>query len=143
MQRRWLSLILAIMLTGCESGVDHNPALAAKQAEEFAALAYVKQDYEGAYALLADSTRRHVSLTQFKQTVTRNETGAKPAKIVAQEFEPMADEKAIYVYLTAANGGQSNYRITLEGTSASGYKVLRFDNLGFSLSLGKRKKLPQ
>lgn len=135
------SLIILLLLSGCSDTIDHDPNLAARKAEEFAALAYVQQDFAGAYALLTESTRRHVSPAQFQQTLAKNQAGAKPAKVVAQEYEPMSGEKAIYIYLVGDNGGTS-YRITLEGSGASGYRVLRFDNAGFNLSVGKRKKLP-
>lgn len=143
MGRYVFSLIIVFLLNGCSDTVDHDPNQAARKAEEFAALAYVQQDFAGAYALLTESTRRHVSPAQFQQTLIKNQAGAKPAKVVAQEYEPMSGEKAIYIYLAGDHGGvPTSYRITLEGSAASGYKVLRFDNAGFNLSVGKRKKLP-
>ena len=48
--------------------------------------------------------------------------------MTALEFEPMAGEKAIYVFLTGRNEDQQfSYRVTLEGTAATGYKVLKVD----------------
>lgn len=142
--RPYLFSLLIILIFGCSDKFEHNPTLAAQKAEEFAALAYVKQDFDGAYALLADGIRRHVSPAQFKQTLAKNQTGAKPAKVVAQEYEPMSGEKAIYIYLVGDTvGAQNSIRITMEGTADSGYKVLRFDSSGFNLSIGERKKLPQ
>ena len=137
----WLITIFA--LCGCADKYEHNPNLAAKTAEEFAILAFVKQDYDGAYALLADGMRRHVSPAQFKQTLTKNQSGAAPTKVTAREYEPMSGEKAIYIYLTGDSGGQQfGYRITLEGTAAAGYKVLRFDRGGgLNLPGGDRKPL--
>lgn len=136
----WLIVILGCL--SCADKFEHNPNLAAQKAEEFATLAWVKQDYNGAYALVADGLRRHVSLDQFKQTLTRNPSATQPARIVAREYEPMSGEKAIYIYLTGEDGGgPSNYRITMEGSAGAGYTVLRFDNAGFNLSTGERKKL--
>ena len=136
----WLIIILA--LGGCADKYEHDPKLAAKTAEEFALLAFVRQDYDGAYALLADGIRRHVSPAQFKQTLTKNQGGAAPTKVTAREYEPMSGEKAIYVYLTGDSGGEPGYRITLEGTAAAGYKVLRFDRGGgLNLPGGDRKPL--
>ena len=54
----------------------------------------------------------------------------------------MAGEKAIYIFLRAQNGDeQVNYRVTLEGTAATDYKVLKIDQgAGFpTLSNQKRK----
>lgn len=139
-----LWLILVLGGSGCAEKYEHNPNVAGQKAEEFAALVWVKQDYDGAYALLAEGTRRHVSAAQFKQTLTKDQSNFKPAKIVAREYEPMAGEKAIYVFLTGEDGGgPSGYRITMEGTASTGYKVLRFDRgAGFSLPGAERKKLP-
>ena len=137
----WLIVILA--LGGCADKYEHNPNLAAKTAEEFALLAFVKQDYDGAYALLADGTRRYVSAAQFKQTLTKNQAESKPAKVVAKEYELIGGEKAMYVFLTVNNGSdQFSFRITMEGTADSGYKVLRFDHGGLNLPSRERKKLP-
>jgi hypothetical protein len=137
----WLIIILT--LNGCADKYEHNPNLAAKKAEEFATLAFVKQDFDGAYALLAESTQRHVSAAQFKQTLAKNQTAIRPAKVVAKEYEPMPGEKAIYVFLTGGNSSeQFSFRITMEGTADKGYKVLRFDpGSGFNLPGGQRKKL--
>jgi hypothetical protein len=40
----------------------------------------------------------------------------------------MPGEKAIYVFLTGENSGEHfYYRLTMEGTAPTGYKVLRLD----------------
>jgi hypothetical protein len=137
----WLIVILG--MSGCAAKYEHNPNLAAQKAEEFATLAFVKRDFDAAYGLLAESTQSHVPLAQFKQTLIKNQTEARPVKIVAKEYEPMPGEKAIYVFLTGENGSeQFSFRITMEGTAESGYKVLRFDPGRFNLPGGERKKLP-
>lgn len=136
--------IFLLVCFGCAEKYEHDPNGAAQKAEAFAALAWTKQDYDGAYAMLAEGTRRHVSLPQFTQTVAKDQSTVKPGRIVAREYEPMAGEKAIYIYLTSEEGGApSSYRITMEGTAATGYTVLRFDRgAGFSLPGAPRKKLP-
>lgn len=140
----WLCLTALALASSCAGKYEHSPSVAGQKAEEFAVLAWVKQDYNAAYLLLAEGTRRHVSPEQFKQTLTKDQSSVRPARIVAREYEPMAGEKAIYIYLTGEDGGgPSAYRITLEGTASSGYKVLRFDRgAGFNLPGGERKKLP-
>ena len=144
MRLHLLWLVIVLGFSGCADKYQHNPNLAAKKAEEFATLAFVKQDYDGAYARLADGTRRYVTAAQFKQTLTKNQAESKPAKVVAKEYEPIGGEKAMYVYLTASNGsGQFSFRITMEGTADSGYRVLRFDHGGFNLPSRQRKILPE
>jgi len=139
----WFLVLLG--LAGCVDKYEHSPRLAADKAEEFAREAFVKKNYDAAYNLLADGTRRHVSAEQFRQTLTKNQSEPAPRKITATEYEPMPGEKAVYIYLEGDQGGAaSNYRITMEGTAATGYKVLRFDRgSGFNLPGSERKRVPQ
>jgi hypothetical protein len=122
------SFILAVGLLGCIKSVEHDPAGAGKKAEEFAEIAFVKQDIENGYALLADGTRRYVSREQFKQVVAKLHPRAYPKNVKASEYEPMAGEKAIYIFLMGENSGERfYYRLTLEGNATTPYRVLRLD----------------
>src|SRR5829696_8115964 len=85
LHRVWLIIIFAF-INGCADKYEHDPNLTAQKAEEFAALVFVKQDFDGAYALLADGIRRHVTPAQFKQTLAKTQTGGAPAKITAKEY---------------------------------------------------------
>jgi hypothetical protein len=122
------SFILAVGLLGCIESVEHDPAGAGKKAEEFAEIAFVKQDIENGYALLADGTRRYVSREQFKQVVAKLHPRAYPKNVKASEYEPMAGENAIYIFLMGENSGERfYYRLTLEGNATTPYRVLRLD----------------
>jgi hypothetical protein len=122
------SFILAVGLMGCIESVEHDPAGAGKKAEEFAQIAFVKQDSENGYALLADGTRRYVSREQFKQVVAKLHPRAYPKNVKASEYEPMAGEKAIYIFLMGENSGERfYYRLTLEGSATTPYRILRLD----------------
>jgi hypothetical protein len=122
------SFILVVGLMGCIESVKHDPAGAGKKAEEFAQIAFVKQDSENGYALLADGTRRYVSREQFKQVLAKLHPRGYPKNVKASEYEPMAGEKAIYIFLIGENSGERfYYRLTLEGTATTPYKVLRLD----------------
>jgi hypothetical protein len=144
--RRYIPILfLVLTCAACAEKFEHDPNLAASKAEEFAQLAFVRKEYDAAYQLLADSTRRYLSADQFKQTLMKSQPEMTPRKITPKEYEPMSGEKAIYIYLTGDDTGGSppNYRITLEGTAATGYKVLRFDRgAGLNLPGSERKKLP-
>ena len=119
---------LAAALTGCTGAVDHDELLAAKKAEEFARVALVTHDVEKGYELVSHSTKRYVSLEQFKEAVSRLHPKGFPGAVAASEYEPMHGEKAIYIFLTGENSGERfYYRITMEGTAATGYRVLRLD----------------
>lgn len=125
---RLCSLIFALSLMGCIESVDHDAGAAGKKAEEFAQIAFVKQDIETGYALLADGTKRYVSRDQFKAVVSKLHPQRFPKTVTALEYEPMPGEKAIFVFLTGDHSGEHfYYRLTMEGTASTGYKVLRLD----------------
>ena len=120
--------VFTVELIGCMETIHHDAASAGRKAEEFAKVVFVKQDFEHGYGLLADGTKRYVSLEQFKMVLSKLHPKAFPRTVKALEFEPMPGEKAIYIFLTGENSGEHfYYRLTMEGTATSGYKVLRFD----------------
>lgn len=126
--RLYFFLALACGHPGCAETFDHDAMSAGKKAQEFATVAFIQQDADRSYGLLADATRRYVPLGQFKEVVLRLHPKAFPAAVKAVEYEPMKGEKAIYIYLTGENRGESfYYRITMSGTAETNYKVLRFD----------------
>ena len=135
------SLILAVSLAGCIESVDHDPASARKKAEEFAQVVFVKQDIENGYALLAEGTRRYVSPDQFKAVVSKMHPRGFPKTVTALEYEPMPGEKAIYVFLTGDHWGEPfYYRLTMEGTASTGYRVLRLDRASQPYSSSDERK---
>ena len=132
-KRSWLehyfyTLIFAVGLIGCGESIKHDEASAGKTAEEFARIAFVKQDIDSGYALLADGTKRHVSRDQFKEVVAKLHPKGFPKTVAAVEYKPMPlGEKAIYVSLIGENAGEHfYYQFTMEGTATTGYKVLKF-----------------
>ena len=129
---------------GCIESIDHDAAVAGKKAEEFAQLVFVKQDIENGYALLADGAKRYVSLDQFKKVLAKLHPRAYPKNVRATEYEPMAGEKAIYIFLIGDNSGERfYYRLTLEGTATTPYRVLRLDRSGEPYPASSdKKKLP-
>jgi hypothetical protein len=125
----FLLLICSASLLSCAGSVDHDSESAAKRAEEFAQIAFVKQDIDNGYALLADATKRYVSIGQFKEVLAKLHPKGQPKTVVASAYEPMAaGESAIYIFLTGENSGeQFYYRLTMAGSATTDYKVLRFD----------------
>jgi hypothetical protein len=121
-------LALVIGLAGCVESINHDEVSAGKSAAEFARVAFVKRDTENGYALLSDSTKRYVSLEKFKEVLSRMHPKAFPKSVTAIEYEPMPGEKAMYIFLQGENSGERfYYRLTMEGTAATGYRVLRLD----------------
>ena len=128
MRYHFFLLTFIVGLMGCVGSIDHDEALAGRRAVEFAQVAFVRHDIERGYALLSASAKRYVSLEKFKETVSRLHPRAFPTSVTATEYEPMAGETAIYIFLTGENSGEHfYYRLTLEGTAATDYRVSTLD----------------
>jgi hypothetical protein len=138
---RFCLFIFAAAFIGCMEKIRHDEVSARKKAEEFARVVFVKQDFENGYGLLADGTKRYVSLEQFKTVLTKLHPKAFPRTVTALEYEPMPGEKAIYIFLSGENSGEHfYYRLTMEGTATTGYKVLRFDRASQPYAASSDKK---
>jgi len=138
------SLILALIATiaGCAESVKHDEALAAKRALEFARVVFLDKDLDKGYTLLSDNGKRHIPLDKFKQTITAMHPRGYPDRVTAIEYEPMAGEKAIYIFLTGRNADDQsfNYRVTMEGTADTDYKILKIDQGGGFPTLSNQKR---
>lgn len=129
----FLSWALALGLVSCAGSVQHDEALAAKRALEFAKVVLIEKDFAKGHAMLSDGGKRHIPLDKLKQTVASMHPRSYPSKVTALEFEPMLGENAIYIFLSGYTGEELiSYRLTLEGTAATDYKVLKIDQgMGF------------
>jgi hypothetical protein len=132
---------LIVIATACAESVKHDERLAAKQALEFGRVAFIEKNFDKGYELLADGGRRHVPRDKFRESLTAMHARTFPTKLVATEYEPMAGEKAIYIFIRGENSEeQFNYRLTMEGTAATRYKVLKIDKgMGF-FTLSNKKQ---
>ena len=136
-----LALALTVALTACAESVKHDETLAAKQALEFGRVAFVEKNLDKGYDLLADGGRRHVPRDKFKQSLAAMHARDYPTKLAAVEYEPMADEKAIYIFVRGQNSeNEFNYRLTMEGTASTGYKVLKIDQGTGFFTLSNKKQ---
>ena len=133
--RSYLSrLALVVVVSGCSDSIDHNQVLAAKRAMEFAQVAFVEQDIPSAHARLSDAAQRYVSVDNIRDTLSRLHPNGYPSRVVATEYQLIPTEtKALYIYLFGEGSGQTySYRLTMERTRASDYKVSAFD-VGYGL----------
>jgi hypothetical protein len=122
--------LTAVVFSGCADSFEHNVESAAARAEEFARVTFVNQNVDGGYDLLADGTRRYVTRDKMKEVVARLHPKSYPATVKAGDSEPMHGEKAIYIFVAGeARDEHFYYRLTMEGTAATGYRVLQFDRL--------------
>jgi hypothetical protein len=139
--RQWIGTVLVIVLAGCAESIKHDEVAAAQGALEFARVVLLEKNPAKGYEMLSEGGKRHVPLDKFKQTIAAMHPRAYPNKMTALEFEPMSGEKAIYIFLTGRNADeQFSYRVTLTGTAATGYRVLKIDQ-GMSFpSLSNQKQ---
>jgi hypothetical protein len=137
-----LTLALAVMLSSCAESVKHDEVRAAERALEFGRVVLLEKNLDKGYALLADGGRRHVPRDKFKQSIAAMHGRNFPTKLAAIEYAPMADEKAIYIFLTGQNSEeQFSYRLTMEGTAATDYKVLKIDQGTGFFTLADKKQV--
>lgn len=136
-----LLLLLAATLSSCAESVQHDEARAAKRALEFGKLALVEKNLDRAYELLAERGRSHVPRDKFKQSLEAMHTRSYPTKLIATDYEPMADEKAIYIFVRGQNSEeQFQYRFTMTGTASGDYRVLKLDQGSGFFTLGNKKQ---
>jgi len=141
MRNLFWAFIFGVACYACADSFEHDHKLAAKRAEEFVQVVFVRQDFEKGYALLSDSGKRYVPLEKFKETIVKSHPRSYPIKIAATDYEPMSGEKAIYIYLTGDNGGEHfYYTLTLDGTAATDYKVTRFSRGSSPFGSGSGKQ---
>jgi len=121
-------IAFAVTVAACAESVKHDEVSAAKGALEFARVVLIENNLTEGYEMLSEGGKRHVPLDKFKQSIAAMHRSEYPERVTALEYEPMAGEKAIYIFLTGQNNHeQFSYRVTLEGTAATGYKVLKID----------------
>jgi len=132
MRSYFCRLALIIGFLGCaDSPVTHDEVLAAKTATEFAEAAFVQQDIQSAHARLSDAAKRYLSVNDMREALSKLHPRGYPSRVVATEYEPIpAEQKAIYIFLVGQGSGQPlRYRLTMERTASSDYKVAVFDRV--------------
>ena len=121
--------------------MHHDETLAAKRALEFTRVAFIDKNFDKAYELLSAGGKRHVPLDKFKQSIAAMHPRGYPTKLTAIEYEPMAGENAIYIFMKGQNSeDQFGYRITLQGSADTDYRVLKVDQGSGFPSLSNQKK---
>lgn len=139
----WIAclFVLSLTLIGCAESVKHDEVRAAERALEFGKVALVEKDFDRAYDLLAESGRRHVPRDKFKQSLSAMHKENNPIKLTATDYEPMADEQAIYIFVRGQNGEeQFQYRFTMAGTASGDYRVLKVDQGSGFFTLANKKR---
>ncbi len=123
------TLIVGIsFLANCSGpAISHDEDMAANSAIQFARVAIVQHDMQNGYALLSDKMRKKVTLEEYTNIVHQMHSTSYPLFLSADEFEPIPGQKGMNIFLHGDNGTeQFYYRMTVEGTAGTGYKVVGF-----------------
>ena len=103
---------------------EHEPAMAAAEAHDFAAIAFVERDTSRAYGLLSPDTKAKMSLDRFKDLVSKMHPKGYPESVEATDYEPMPGQKAMNIFVSGNSGNEGfYYRLVMEGTKETGYTV--------------------
>jgi hypothetical protein len=121
---RVIAFAQAILLLACVPTVtrlEHRPDLAAKVASDFAQVAFVEHDARRAYDLLWEQGKARV---QFEKSLVEMHPQGYPTEVNAVEYEPIFGQPAMNIFLHGVRGEeQYYYRIVVQGTAPTGYKV--------------------
>ena len=125
MRKQVLFAVAMVFLCGCAANViHHSEQSAAQSAVQFVKQAFVQRDISGSYLLLSENFRAHYSAEQYNRLVIQLHPSSYPSWVAAEEFEPLAGQQAMNVFLHGANGEEEFfYRFAMEGTAETGYKV--------------------
>ena len=101
--------------------------MAARKAQHFADVAFVKRDLETAYPLLSQNTKASITIGQFKDVISKMHPSEYPLFVRPEDYEPLMGQKAMNIYLTGdAQSGRFYYRFVMEGTQETDYEVSGF-----------------
>lgn len=129
----WASVVSAALLScmSCipipipiSTSTTHDPDLAATKAVLFVKEAFIDLNQPGAYDFLSEEMRRSASLEQFINMVARMHPNGFPLEITAAEYESTPRNDAMFIWLYGKGADESfYYRVRMEGTTETGYKV--------------------
>ena len=148
MSRRAILILLlslfASFSTACLRVIRHDEDLAATGAVNFVRAAIIERDYLSAYQQLSQKAQAESSATSLRDMINRMHPRNWPQSIVATEFEPLPSQRAMQIFLFAKEDGEDfTYRLLMELTADTGYKVSSISRLQGALPLSSiRKPLP-
>lgn len=124
--KHFLILTLGVIsLSGsCVSAITHNQDMAAIEAIEFARIAIINRDYEGARDRLALHTLNRTSVAKLESTLENIHTASWPNSIKAVRYEPLPGQRAMRIYLEGKSATEDFfYLFVMEGDADAGYRV--------------------
>lgn len=118
-----LRSLLILAFGACVTAIRHNQDAAAIKAVEFARLAFILQNYEGASKLLPPN-QNSSTVEKIKELVTKMHPTSYPTKVTATDYEPLPGQKAMRIYLLGENDDEKfYYGFVMVGTEGEGYSV--------------------
>lgn len=119
-----MCILIGAIFGSCLYYINHNEDMAAIEAVKFAKTAFVEQNFVKAHGMLPKETDAKFTSDSLKDMVTKMHPNSYPKVVTATEFERMPGKKAMLIYLYGENENEKfYYRLTMVGTSDSGYKV--------------------
>ena len=120
-----IHISLILLFIGCSVNlIVHDETIAAKKAEEFGEVVFVRGETEEGYGLLASQVRRSVPLQDFEDIIRQMHPKTAPTFIKATEYEKMPEQRAMTIYLFGKRESEEfHYRLVMLGTATSDYRV--------------------
>jgi hypothetical protein len=137
--------ILIVTFSSCFYYINHNEDTAAIEAVKFAKAAFVEQNFAKAHGMLPKELDNKFTADSLKDMVAKMHPVDYPKAITATEFERLPGKKAMLIYLYGETEKEKfYYRLTMVGTSDSGYKVYELYRRTepYPPSSGLRNQLP-
>lgn len=105
--------------------IYHSEELAAQQAVQFIEIALINRDHAQAYLLFSRNSRKNFSFERSKSLYEEIPPEYFPAVIRATDYEPIPGQRGMHIFLSSANERKKlYYRLIMEGTKQTNYKVL-------------------
>ena len=118
------ALVLVFLMSCRATIISHDEDMAAKSAIEFSKIAFIQHDVQHSYSLLSDAAKKMIPFEKYSQVFFQMHPSLYPLSLTAEEFEPMPGQKGMNIFLYGENGSEKFfYRVTVEGTAGTGYKV--------------------
>jgi hypothetical protein len=126
MKRNIFAILILMFLISCSATIiSHDEDMAAKSAIDFAKVAIVQHDISKGYAMLSDNFKKTITIDKYTQVMSQIHPSLYPLSLTAVEFEPIPGQKGMNIFLYGENGPEKfYYRLVMEGTAATGYRVL-------------------
>jgi hypothetical protein len=125
---RTITFVGVFVLANCSGSIiSHDEDMAAKSAIQFALVAFVQHDAPNGFFLLSENAKKSIPVEKFSEALSQMHPLQYPLSVTAVEFEPIPGQKGMNILLHGANGAeQFYYRLMMEGTAGTGYKVAGF-----------------